>query len=432
MKRFSIESDLKTFFKAGFLLTFASILVGILGYLFQILVGRMLEPTDFAVFSTLLALYILLGSPFSAINMLITRHVSILRANKRSKEGGRYYWRLQKWGLLVGLIFFAIFYLFSGFFIEYLKAQSLTQLLIFSTLLIFSSLLVINNSFLQGFHLFGWQAASNVFSASVKLFLSVGFIAIGFNVNGAILGVSLSAAFAWLIGVWVLWRSFSKFKDDSIGAVDHNFNNLAGLFQVLSISISFALMTQLDMVLVNWFFSPSDAGLYAAASVLGKAVLYIPSGLIVALFPMTIEAHINKLQGTPLLKAALFSTFLICGALAFIYSIWGNEIIHLIYGDAYIGAGSILRWYGFAILPMTLVIVYEHYLIAKGKMIFSWIFLVFGPLQMAAIYFWHDKLIYVIAAVGGSGMLLFLCGSFMSYKYLKSNSTMSLPQKTNV
>jgi hypothetical protein len=81
---------------------------------------------------------------------------------------------------------------------------------------------------------------------------------------------------------------------------------------------------------------------------------------------------------------------------------------------------------------MALVMVYEHYLIAKGKMIFSWVFLIFGPLQIAAIYLWHDKLIYVLAAVGGSGLLLFLCGSFMSYNYLKGSSTELLPQKTSI
>jgi hypothetical protein len=58
--------------------------------------------------------------------------------------------------------------------------------------------------------------------------------------------------------------------------------------------------------------------------------------------------------------------------------------------------------------------------------LFSWIFLIFGPLQIVAIYLWHDKLIYVLAAVGGSGLLLFLCGSFMSYHYLKDNSQILL------
>jgi len=384
------------------------------------------------MFSSLIALYILLGSPISALNMLITRRVSIWRTTKREQESRHYYWALQKWILIAGCTVLIAFYAYSDFFIVYLKAQSPFQLLIFSTLLIFSALLAVNNSFFQGLQLFGWQATSNIFSASAKLLLSIGFIAIGLGVSGAILGVSLSAAFAWMFGVGILWGSSSKLKEDPIEIVDQDVNNLYGLFQVLSISISFALMTQLDMILVNWFFSPTEAGEYAAASVLGKAVLYIPSGLIVALFPMTIEAHVNKLKNTMLLRAALTSTFCICGLLAVIYLIWANEIIYLIYGEAYSGAGSILRWYGFAILPMALVMVYEHYLIAKGKMIFSWVFLIFGPLQIAIIYFWHDKLIYVLAAVGSTGLLLFLCGSYMSYNYLKGISAELLPQKTSI
>jgi hypothetical protein len=162
------KNELKVFFKAGFFLTTASVIVGILGYIFQILVGRMLKPEDFAVFSALLALYILVGSPFAALNMLVTRRVSILRAAQRIKDEKHYYWTLQKWVLMAGLIVLLFFYFSADFFVEYFKAQSLPQLLIFSTLLIFSSLLVINNSFFQGLQLFGWQAISNIFSASIK------------------------------------------------------------------------------------------------------------------------------------------------------------------------------------------------------------------------------------------------------------------------
>jgi O-antigen/teichoic acid export membrane protein len=336
---------------------------------------------------------------------------------------------LQKWALIIGFIVLITFYFSSSFFIAHLKVQSPAQLLIFCTLLIFSSLLVINNSFLQGFHFFGWQAASNVLSAAMKLLSSIVFIAIGLGVSGAILGVSLSAAFAWGFSAIILWKIFPKLKDDPIMEPNQNLRNPNELFQVLNISVSFALMTQLDMILVNFFFSPNEAGEYAAASVLGKAVLYIPSGLIAALFPMTIEAHINQLKGTLLLKVALISTFLICGFIALIYSIFSHEIIYFIYGDAYSGAGHLLRWYGFAILPMALIVVFEHYLIAKGKIIFSGIFLIFGPLQIAAIYLWHDKLINVVFAIGTSGLLLFICGSLLSYKFLESNSKLPLSQE---
>lgn len=61
-------------------MTCSNVLVGILGYLFQIYVGRFLSPEEFALFSSLIALYMLLGSPLVFVNMLVVKRVSVSRA----------------------------------------------------------------------------------------------------------------------------------------------------------------------------------------------------------------------------------------------------------------------------------------------------------------------------------------------------------------
>ena len=53
---------------------------------------------------------------------------------------------------------------------------------------------------------------------------------------------------------------------------------LGSILPVIVANISFAIMTQADMVLVNYHFSSEIAGEYAAASILGKAVLYLRVG----------------------------------------------------------------------------------------------------------------------------------------------------------
>ena len=48
----------------------------------------------------------------------------------------------------------------------------------------------------------------------------------------------------------------------------------------------FGVMTQADVILVKHHFPPGEAGLYASASIMGKAVMYLPTAIIMALFPM--------------------------------------------------------------------------------------------------------------------------------------------------
>jgi len=180
-------------------------------------------------------------------------------------------------------------------------------------------------------------------------------------------------------------------------------------------------MTQLDMMLVNWYFSPNQAGLYAAASVLGKAVLYLPGGLILAFFPMVSERHAKGENSFSLFRQAVIVTILTCGAIAGIYWYFGDLIIFILYGESYSGAGEILRWYGLAILPLTIVIIAEQYLIAKGKVLFAWIFLLMLPIEIILIHFWHSELWMILIIMGSFGFLLAIIGYILMWHEARRN-----------
>jgi O-antigen/teichoic acid export membrane protein len=169
-------------------------------------------------------------------------------------------------------------------------------------------------------------------------------------------------------------------------------------------------MTQLDMVLVNYYFPSEQAGLYAAASVLGKAVLYLPGGLVIALFPMVAENHTKGEASARLFIQVTVVTASLIGLAALVYWWLGPWLITLLYGQAYAGAGELLSWYGLAILPMALVMVAENFLIAKGRVLFAWLFLGIAPLQLLAIHLWHADLLNVIVILGTSGAVLMALG----------------------
>jgi hypothetical protein len=70
---------------------------------------------------------------------------------------------------------------------------------------------------------------------------------------------------------------------------------------------------------------------------------------------------------------------------------------------------------------MALVMVAEHFLIAKGRVLFAWIFLFIAPLQLLAIHFFHqdiESIIYIIA-VGGVLMCIIGYGILLS-DYLRN------------
>jgi hypothetical protein len=59
---------------------------------------------------------------------------------------------------------------------------------------------------------------------------------------------------------------------------------------------------------------------------------------------------------------------------------------------------------------MAMVMVAEHFLIAQGRVVFAWLFVLIAPLQVAAIHAWHPDLQAVIGIMGLCGTVLAVAG----------------------
>ena len=394
--------------RAGFWLTLANLLTGVLGYVYQVLMGRMLTPADFALFTAIMALFMFTASPLGAMFMVISRRVSTLRAQNRLPMLRNLYWRTHQVLAIIAGLFLLSLWLVMTPLQGWLKAPDTQPLWLFGIILVFGAFSTVNNALFQGLQHFGWLGCTAIASLVLKIGLSVFLINLGWAVGGALYGVLLSAALVWIVGLVFIRRNLPL--PESASRLSHEPFLLSTWLPVLIANVAFAAMTQLDMVLVKAFFTPEQAGLYAAASVLGKAVLYLPGGLVWALFPLVADNHARDQSSASLMVQALLLVTVFSGVGALAYWFLGDTIIAVFYGPAYAGAGEILRWYGLAIAPLALVLVAENFLIAKGRVLFAWLFLALAPVQIFAIAFWHEELWQVMAIMGCCGTLLVLIG----------------------
>jgi O-antigen/teichoic acid export membrane protein len=266
---------------------------------------------------------------------------------------------------------------------------------------------------------------SGTLSVLLKIVFSGVLVGIGYGVTGALIGVFIAVIGGWLITCGPVYRAVIAGK----GKQFHSLHlTILPSLPVLVANIAFAIMTQIDIVLVNYYFSPHDAGLYAAASVLGKAVMYLPGGLALAMFPMVAENHARNEESTHLLIQALLMAAFMCGCGAFFYYFFSDWIIRFFYGESYKGAGEVLRYYGFAILPMALIMVAEYFLIAKGRVIFAYLFLLFAPMQLLAVYYFHSTLLSIVAILAVTGGLLSCVGFGLLWQSFRTSKNISTPQ----
>ena len=389
---------------------------GLLGYVFQILMGRMLSTQEYGLFSAMIALSTVLSAPLSTLMMVVSRKISEYRTRQDSGSITHLYYSINIRTAIVAALMLGVYLFFVPQIQFYLKVPSITPVYLLGALLFLAFLPAINSAFLQGLQRFIWLSASGSFIVLFKIIFSAALVWLGYGVAGALGGTILAVIAGWLITYGALHQPLAEGRGLPF-QTEHL--SIKPALPVLAANVSFATMTQLDIVLVNYYFPAHEAGLYAAASILGKAVMYLPGGIAMALFPMVAENHARSQGSAHLLLQALGLTTLLSGAGAVFYFLFGEGIVAFLYGEHYRGAGEVLKFYGFAILPMALVLVVEHFLIAKGRVLFAYLFLFTAPLQLIAVYFFHDSLQMVVAVMGVSGLTLALLGYGLLWRAFK-------------
>jgi O-antigen/teichoic acid export membrane protein len=407
------------------LLFASSILGGLLGYVYQVVTGRMLGENDFGLFVAVMALFGVLSSPMGGLTMMISRRVSEYRAKNQSEEIESFFAAIYFWVILIGILLFIAGYFGEPFFQKYLKTQNSIIVYFLYGLLFVSIFPAVNTAFLQGFQKFHFLALFGPSFFLLKILYTSLLIFLGLGVAGAIFG-SLLAVLTISFLTFIAITSEIKGREIKSREIKSFLLNkhlsLKYGAPVMLANISFAMMTNLDMVLVNYFFTSKEAGIYAAASVLGKAVIFLPHSIVVAFFPTAVENHTLERSSKKLLIQSISLAALLSGLAALFYLFFNRQIIDILFGEAYFDAASILKYYGLAIFPLAFAMILESFLIAKNRILLSYLFVAAAPFQIIAVYFFHESLLQVVLIMGITGLIVTCMGFLAIFKpYNKIN-----------
>ena len=166
------------------------------------------------------------------------------------------------------------------------------------------------------------------------------------------------------------------------------------------------------MILVKTYFTPEQTGIYAAAAVLGKTIMYLPGALVIALFPMVAENEsLDRGSFSLLLQGLVITTFLSCFGGVILY-FFASPLINLLFGSAYAEAGKILQYYSLAMIPLAIVTIVEYFLIAKRRFLFAYLMLAVVPIEIILVAYFHENLLQIVWIMTVCGWLLLVVGMF--------------------
>jgi O-antigen/teichoic acid export membrane protein len=246
----------------------------------------------------------------------------------------------------------------------------------------------------QGTQDFIGYSVSNAIEGIAKVGAIGLLIAAGFKLGGGIVGFMMGPLCAL---IYLLARLKQRYATFARRGVRYDWRRImnAGAGAAAA-TISLTLMGSADVVLVKHFFDAHSAGLYAAASLGGKTLLYLVGFVPTVLLPQAADRHARGAETREVLAGSLlmFAALALFGLFVFRY--FGTEVLHALVGRAFDAATPLLVTYGLAMVLLALTNALTSYGIATHRLAFTVPLLIATLGTLAAIVVVHTTLATVV------------------------------------
>jgi O-antigen/teichoic acid export membrane protein len=348
--------------KHSAIMVFSTLVASFFNYLYQLFMGRLLSPEDYGIFYSLLSLLYIITVGGGAIQTLITRYVSKLKAHQ-SYGRIRYLWEFSTIRtLLLGFASFLLVSLLSPIISQFLNINNVWYVILLASFFIFGFVLSVNWGLLIGLQKFIAFGSLSTLWSFLKLLLGISLVLLGLGVYGGLASLSLANVVVFILTLFFIERIVrvmpEKFKLGDI----YSYSGLA-----LLAVFSFTTMSYLDVILAKHYLDPRLAGEFAALAVLGKIIFFAPSGIALTMFPKTSESFEKDKMHFPILLRALFYTILIGGFVTILYFLFPNLIVGIMFGGKYQTVAPYMFEYGVAMLLFSVLSLLLNYFLSIHK-----------------------------------------------------------------
>ncbi|MBF0337398.1 MAG: oligosaccharide flippase family protein [Nitrospirae bacterium] len=417
------------FFKSSSLLFAGMMAANVINYLFQLTLGRMLDITTYGEMNTLMSIIMLLSFPVYSVTVFLTKRLSHNFALGRYDLIRGIIARTYRGVLILGIVTFFIGVMSSSRLGSMLKIDDVLPIILLFISITIYVMVLINSAILQSLHRFSMLSFTVAASSFLKYALCVALAAAGMGLNGIMAGLMLS----YVLTVYVSDMSIrAELKNTKCPVSNHREDvsdvSLSFLLPVTAANLAFSLFSQIDLVLVKYFFSPADAGIYSSAAIIGKSVIHVPAAIVTSLFPMVASSRARAESTIVLIAKALGLTLVLSGGGAIILYSVPELIISLFFGAKFMPASKLIGLYAMAMLPVALIMVLLNYNIARNKTGVAYVTLLCAIGQVAGIFAFHYTLISVLRVMLLSGYVcVTLLSTLMAGEYLSKKVKTAQP-----
>jgi O-antigen/teichoic acid export membrane protein/glycosyltransferase involved in cell wall biosynthesis len=381
--------------------------------LYQVIMARMLGNAEYGVLSAILSALMMLGMPLAALGGGVTHFTALFMARNEREKIKAMMAALTRDLVIPALLLIMVALLARQELMAAFKIDSPVPIYLAIGAAVVGLLGAIPGGVLSGMQAFKWGALIGNGAAVLRLIAGLVLALMGLGAVGGltahVVGLLVSVALSLVICGALLGRaSVSLERPAGIYAY------MGGYMAAFT---AYGVLSGADLLLVKYYFSPEQAGVFSKAAMVARMVFFLPGPVCSAMFPKVTSGGESSQATTRTLYKAMVITGLIVASMGLVFLAFPGFILKILVKEAQPGQIEILRGMVLALTPLTMVMVLLNYELAQRR------FRIMIPLFICAagylfgVAYWHETLLQVVAVLAAAsvaallGCLAYLRGS---------------------
>ncbi len=393
---------------SGAIVFAATMAMNLGGFLFHAIAGRALGVAEYGALYALISIYLLASQPVAILAPVIARYAAEFHAlhdASHLRGFAEYIVRIFGTIALVSALLAAIFAVPIGAFIR----EPAWSVVVVGIGVAFATLSGSLRAFCQGTHAFTLFGVSMFGEGLGKVLLLGAAVLLGLGLFGGLAAFMLGAGIGAAAIVFVL---LGRYRGIAASAPHIDWPRVrATLGGSAASAIAGVVMGSADVILVKHYFNAHDAGLYAAASLGGKIVLYFIGFAPTVLLPHFTHRAARGESTRRVLALVLAATAGIGVAAVVAYHYAGLLLLHVLVGTAFDAALPLMQGYAAAMALLAMTTALVTYGLATHRLGFAIPQLLVTALTLAAIVLRHPSPAFVVSEmIAGNALMVLVVG----------------------
>lgn len=370
-----------------------------LNLLHNLMMGRLLAPALYGQLTLIITLQLLIGLLPNALQT-VTSRFSAGYVARSSESALRGLWRWSRQSMFgLGIAIGGILLVLAPWLAQVFQLSSASVLIPIALASAPFIWMGADRGILQGLNAYFWLSGAYLIEALARLGLGVLLVlalaGTGGQLEGAIWALAQGMCLTWFISYLAL-RVNNAAKPSSPDTHERGeWQRLTRL--ILLALVGQAIITNSDFLLVKSLFTPQEAGLYAAVSVLGRIAYFGVLPLTTVMIPAIARQQALGESTRRSFLILVGGGMALCMSLLIVATLFAPQILGVLYGTAYQDASSFLPLYTLAASLYVITNLIVLYRLALGAGSESALPFIAGIAQIVGILLFHQSLSAVIS-----------------------------------